>query len=101
MPPDRKPETKEIPKQKETPETQELTRIKQALGRVSRTKDGKDVIRYIMHRCGFKTPSVVANPTTGEIYTDSTVYNEARRNLYLELRSLIPKEELNLIEMEV
>ncbi len=60
--------------------------------------EGILVFRHIMRQCGYQKPSVVANPNSGEINTNSTVYNEARRNLYLSLRKLIPQKYLKQIE---
>lgn len=64
------------------------------------TEHGLTVFRHIMYICGYQSPSVVANSQTGEINIHSTVYNEARRNLWLTLRQYIPQDRLTLIEIQ-
>lgn len=76
-------------------------RIRNAFIKVSNTEAGRDVFRFLMEECGFHKPSVHANPQTGEIFTDNTVYNEARRNVYLTTRKLIPAKSLVKIEFNL
>ena len=64
------------------------------------TGHGRRTLRYLMGLCGYQNPSVVADPATGEIQTQSTVYNEARRNLYLTLRKHLSKETLTAVEID-
>lgn len=73
--------------------------LKQQLKRVLKTADGIAVFRYLFNECGYDRPSVVADPTTGEILTNSTNYNEARRNIWVKLRKLMPREPLIMIEI--
>ena len=75
-------------------------RIKQAYAGVAATRNGRIMIEDIMNLCGFHTPSVTVDPTTGEINTNSTIYNEARRNIYLTVRGRIPPKYRNMIETE-
>lgn len=72
-----------------------------AFVQVSNTEAGRILFRKLMRDCGFITPSVVADPATGEIFTDSTVYNEARRNLYLSWRKQVPLKHLVKIEFNL
>lgn len=76
-------------------------RVRNAFIKVSNTEAGRDVFRFLMAECGFLKPSVNANAQTGEIFTDNTVYNEARRNLYLKVRGLIPAQSLVKIEFNL
>ncbi len=75
--------------------------VKNAIRKVANTEAGRIFIRYLMGQCGFHNPSVVADRETGNIFTESTVYNEARRNLYLGLRPLIPPKNLVKIEFNL
>lgn len=77
------------------------TEFLRAVKAVSKSDDGVVVLRHLMTMCGFKDPSITANPNTGEINTWATNYNEARRNLWLEFRKLIPKGQRNRIEMDL
>lgn len=78
----------------------ELNRIKQAFARVAATEAGRDVLTFLMQECGFKKQSVVVHAATMDVNINSTLYNEARRGLYLAIRKFIPPKYLNLIEKE-
>ncbi len=62
--------------------------------------EGQNVLRWIMGECGFQSQSVVADKKTQKIYIDSTVYNEARRNLYLQIRGRLPAKILFPVELQ-
>lgn len=66
---------------------------------VAKIDAGIDYIRYIRDICGFEISSVNINPISGEISERNTVYNEARRSVYLELRKYLPKKLLAKIEL--
>ena len=65
---------------------------------VCNTPEGIRVLRHIFLMCGYSKSSIVMNRESYEINTQSTVYNEARRNLYLEMRSFLDKKNLMKIE---
>jgi hypothetical protein len=67
--------------------------------KVASTEEGIDFLRFLMHRCGYQMPSVT-QISTGDISITNTVYNESRRNLWLEIRKLIPEDKLILVEHE-
>lgn len=77
---------------------QSMSHIQRALIGVCGTDDGRDVLRHLLDICGFQKPSVVASSATGEVVLNNVVYNEARRNVYLEIRRLIPERHLKIIE---
>lgn len=68
--------------------------------KIAGTEDGVRVLRYLMDKCGYKETSVYLNHATGDILKDQCIWNEARRELWLSLRKMIPKGRLNVIEME-
>jgi len=74
--------------------------MKNAFMAVAKTAQGQKVLTYIMTMCGFKESSLVGDPVKGLIQDRGTLYNEARRNVYIELRKLIPVTYLNIIEAE-
>lgn len=78
----------------------ELIRLKKDFIEVFSSDAGVRVGRALMNWCGFHSVSVVADPTTGEINDRSTLYNEARRNLYLEMRSFLNREIIKAIEVD-
>lgn len=55
-------------------------------------------IRHLMKICGYQKTSIVGNPQTGDLQERGTFYNEARRNVYLEIRRYIPSKFLKKIE---
>ncbi len=73
-------------------------RLKADFARVASTEAGRNVFRWLAEQCGVFKPSVVAHPDTGEIFTNSTVYNESRRGLYLTMRGYIPAKQRIAIE---
>jgi len=87
---------KEIEAAKAKRERQLVSDMRKAFG----SDAGVRVLRWLMIECGYQGRSVVANKETQEIYTKSTVYNEARRNLYLQLREYLPPNILIPVEIE-
>lgn len=76
----------------------EHERVKNAVETVSGTVPGKVLLRYLNYICGFDKSSLVIHPQTGEINAVATAYNESRRSVYLQLRSMIPIAVLKEIE---
>jgi hypothetical protein len=62
--------------------------------------EGQNVLRWMMVECGYQSQSVVADKQTQEIYVDSTIYNEARRNLYLQIRQYLTPKVLLSVELQ-
>lgn len=73
--------------------------IKSALECFS-TGSGKDVLRWLIKECGFHQPSVIYNAEDGNIKIDATVYNEAKRDVYLRIRGLLESDPSILAEVE-
>ncbi len=67
---------------------------------VAATEEGRDVFRYLAEILGFHKPSVIMNPKTGEVNRDTTVYLEARRSVYLDVRKYISDSNLKTIEFK-
>jgi hypothetical protein len=65
---------------------------------VAKTEAGIRLLQHIMHECGFQSASAMFNQKTGEVVASAMIYNEARRNIWLELRKWIPADRLVLIE---
>jgi len=61
---------------------------------------GLNVLKYLKEQCGYQFPSVVLNLETKEVSVSSTIYNEARRNLYLDLRKMVSEAILIKVEVE-
>lgn len=76
-------------------------RLRADFARVAKTPSGRNIFRYLLGVCGFQKHSVGVNPQTGEINTEATTYNEARRSIYVNMRQLIPVKDLITIEFDI
>lgn len=68
------------------------------LNRIFSTTDGKMLGEWLIKQCGFLENSVVMGKDG--IISSNTVYNEARRSVYLELRRYFDPETLLNIEIK-
>lgn len=82
---------------KVTPD-KEVKRLKESLARLANSDDGLVVLRWIFSMTGFSQSSIVMDENTGEINTLSTIYNEARRNIWLSFKAAMQVEDLIKIE---
>ncbi len=62
--------------------------------------EGLNLMRWIFDLTGYSKVLVVGNPQTLDVHTVGTLYNEARRSLWLEIRKMIPIKQLKKIEYE-
>ena len=76
----------------------EDSQLKRDLNDVFSSPAGRRVLCWIINLCGFHKADTVADPTSGEIMIRSTIYNQARRNLYLAIRIHIKKQILIDVE---
>lgn len=67
---------------------------------LSQTEEGIHVLRFLFLRSGFNQSSVAVN-TTGKVDIEATFYNTVRRDLYSELRNLMPPEVIKIIELDI
>lgn len=67
-------------------------------GTVFSTPEGTQALRYISNLCGWQDSVVGGNPDLGMDVMQGTLHNAARRNVYLELRRLIPARILRDVE---
>jgi len=87
--------TKEIKSDKKVMDTD---RIKRVVNRLAETQDGQEFLNYLMRSCGFCVSSLVIDVNTSEINTISSIYNEARKTIYYDIRRLLDKEKISKIE---
>ena len=62
------------------------------------TKEGMALGKWLMEQCGFLENSIVSN--ADGILQTNTIYNEARRGIYLELRRYLNSETLINLEIK-
>ena len=67
--------------------------LREAIGRIVYTADGLTLFQWLVEICGYNQRSIVADPG-GEINTQSTIYNEARRNVWLDIMPMLPYEKV-------
>jgi hypothetical protein len=72
--------------------------LRQDLRQTFSSTHGKRALRFLLEICGFHNVSIVGNPQTGDVHDRGTLYNEARRNVYLELRAYLSNEILRDVE---
>lgn len=88
-------------KQKDTKSDKKVTdieHIRRVVNRLADTQDGQEFLNYLMRLCGFSASSLVIDVNTSEINTLSSIYNEARKTIYYEIRRLLDKDRLGKIE---
>ncbi len=66
----------------------------------SASPEGLNMMKYIFGLSGYSKILIVGNPVTGEVHDRGTLYNNARRALWLEIRQLIPRRTLKKIEYD-
>ncbi len=74
--------------------------LKKCIAIAASSPEGIIAFRHVFGMCGYDKHSVTMNPETQELNTQATIYNEARRNLWLEFRGLIPVKARKKIEYE-
>lgn len=72
--------------------------IKTDMAQVFGTSEGRRVLTYIYNLCGYGETTVGGNPQLGMDIKDGTLYNSARRSIYVELRKWIPAKILKSAE---
>lgn len=73
--------------------------VKIAATRFAATADGVIFFRHMKVLCGYQLPSAGQDPQTFEVQPNVTLYNDARRSVYLEIRKMIPPQFLAAIEL--
>jgi hypothetical protein len=79
---------------------QREARIRQILNTTFKGPEGVAALRYIMGLCGYQVTSLVIDPQTLDINPKSMIWNEAKRQMYVDHIRPFLDEEL-LIEAEI
>ncbi len=64
------------------------------------TSEGLNVMKYLFNLTGYSKILIAGNPTTGDVHDRGTLYNNARRSIWLEIKEMIPIRTLKKIEYE-
>ena len=74
------------------------SQVQKAIIAIAETEAGVIYFRALMQRCYYQKSTVTGSPESGEINIYGTLFNEAQRRLYLDVRREIPKNILKKIE---
>ena len=70
-----------------------------ALDAILKTEEGRTVIKYLFDISGYNKTSIAGDRRNGDVLTNATIYNEARREIYIRLRGWASPELLGPVEM--
>jgi hypothetical protein len=73
-------------------------RVQKAVTEIAQTPEGQELFLWLLRQCHFHTSTIVGDPHSHEINVYGTLFNEARRRLYLDLRRYIPSAIRRKIE---
>ncbi len=79
---------------------QRLKLLKRDLEIATASPEGLNLMKWIFSLSGYSKILIVGNPQTGDIHDRGTLYNNARRSIWLEIRQMLPKRTLKKIEFE-
>lgn len=65
------------------------------------TPSGRKVLRYLFEISGYEKSDVVADPTSGQIFLETSLYNMAFRNFYRKIRSNVRVDILKDVEFHL
>lgn len=86
--------TEDFRKKKEA----EFKKLRDRISKVSKDPNVLFMLRHLKNICGQAHSSIVVNSQTGEVNQTSTLVNEARRSVYLDIRKLLTDEVISLVE---
>lgn len=72
--------------------------LRSSVAHIAALPEGQIFLNLIMRECGYQEPSLVLNPQTMDVNTNTMIINEAVRGLYVKLRRMIPEQYLKEIE---
>lgn len=76
----------------------EYETAKKAVRIACKDANGQVIIRHLAKICGFFKPNRVMNLQTGDINPWASMHNEARREVYLDIRRMMTDEDRRQIE---
>lgn len=75
--------------------------VKDAIVAIAETSEGRTFFRALASRCYFTRSVIAANPQSHDINVHGTLFNEAQRRLYLDIRRDIPARIRRMIENQI
>ena len=74
--------------------------LKKAVVHIAKTPQGQTFLKWLMKKCLWKDRLLGFSAEKGVISRENTEYNVARRDVWMDIRAVIPWDLLNSIEME-
>jgi len=74
-------------------------RLHRAVAETFATEAGRITLRWLKDICGYQKFGVTVDPRSQEINKESTLYNEFRRSVYLNIRSKVNRDTLIAVEI--
>ncbi len=74
--------------------------LKQDIEIATASPEGLNLMKWIFDLSGYSKILIAGNPKVGLDVKDGTLYNNARRAIWLEIRQLVPTRTLKKIEFE-
>ncbi len=80
--------------------TKQMKLLKRDFNIAAASPEGLNMMKYIFNLSGYSKVLIVGNPTTGDVHDRGTLYNNARRSIWLEIREMLSIRILKKIEYE-
>ncbi len=77
-----------------------LRLLKRDIEIATASSEGLNLMKWIYDLSGYSKILIAGNPQIGLNVLEGTLYNNARRSIWLEIRQLIPRRILKKIEYE-
>ena len=77
---------------------EEYKKVRTAVQAIASDPNAVIMLRHMAKICDFFKSSLVLNPTTKEVNQTATLWNEARRSVYLDFRRMMSEETKRQIE---
>ncbi len=79
-------------------QTEDFNKLRKSFSEVFAGEAGENALKHIKNMCGYDKSSIVIDTRSGEINDRATLFNEARRVVYLEIRRFVDSEILKKVE---
>lgn len=78
--------------------SKKATNLQDAYAAMVEFPEGREVLRHIFNLCGYDKPLLTVN-SGGEVNMQASMYNLARRDIWLDIRQHLGKVEREWIEV--
>lgn len=89
---------KEKRQEDEKERLRKLAILRSAMDETLRHPAGQKIIAYLFFLCGYDQKTLAREPATGKVDFQASLYNAARREVYIDLRKLASPKLLRAVE---